>query len=149
MNSYPDIFTGQRHTNEVSYPDDTDPVDFVFSANMSRWNLAPAQRAMVTAALPKLKWGDNQHMVEVGNPTFRSVAARAARAGVHRATQLSADYVYAHGDEATRAKVLLGGAEYRLVELLPPASETRGRKTDMSIAVDMSRQVIWQASSLR
>ena len=40
----------------LRYLDDgIDPVDFVLSANMSRRNLDPSQRAIVMAALPKLQ----------------------------------------------------------------------------------------------
>ena len=38
--------------------DDTDVVDFVLSANMSRQNLDIGQRAMVMAANDKLRWGE-------------------------------------------------------------------------------------------
>ena len=38
--------------------DDTDVVDFVLSANMSRQNLDTGQRAMVMAAKDKLRWGE-------------------------------------------------------------------------------------------
>ena len=38
--------------------DDTDVVDFVLSANMSRQNLDTGQRAMVMAANDKLRWGE-------------------------------------------------------------------------------------------
>ena len=42
--------------------DDTDAVDFVLSANISRPNLATGQRAMVMAAVPKLRlWGQSAH----------------------------------------------------------------------------------------
>ena len=58
--------------------DDINPVDFVLSANMSRRNLDPSQRAIVMAALPKLKVGTQpvhsrgvgirQHLSEAGRP---------------------------------------------------------------------------------
>ena len=53
--------------------DETDPEEFVLSANMSRRNLDPSQRSIVMAALPKLEWSSNQHREKVEVYDFGSV----------------------------------------------------------------------------
>ena len=69
---------------------DTDAVDFVLSANISRPNLATGQRAMVMAAVPR-------HTVD-SDRSLSTRKARAARGGVHPDTQRMADAIQDYGD---------------------------------------------------
>ena len=70
--------------------DDTDVVDFVLSANMSRQNLDTGQRAMVMARTTSSGGENNQYTEGSGIP-LSSVNARAARGGVSPDTQKEAD----------------------------------------------------------
>ena len=69
---------------------DTDAVDFVLSANISRPNLATGQRAMVMAAVPR-------HTVD-SDRSLSTRKARAARGGVHPDTQRMAYAIQDYGD---------------------------------------------------
>ena len=79
--------------------DDIDPVSYVLSSNMSRRNLDPSQRAIVMAALPKLKSGRpaNENVAETIFPVRQT--DRAARAAVNKVLQSQADAIYDLGDQ--------------------------------------------------
>ena len=97
--------------------DETDPVAFVLSANMSRRQLTPSQKVIITAQLPRLMNGSNQHhpgsdgtrlgIERLGTQPYTK-EQRASLAGVDVSYQDRADAVVDHGDIDVIAKVHLG-----------------------------------------
>jgi site-specific DNA-methyltransferase (adenine-specific) len=84
--------------------DDADPVSFVLSANMSRRQLSPSQKAIITAQLPLVVNGSNQYTVEsggvkVGTKFFvpHSQEQRALWAGITPRYQSDADGIVKDG----------------------------------------------------
>ena len=93
--------------------DDANPVSFVLSANMSRRQLTGSQKVIITAQLPRLLNGSNQHHLEsngvkVGIDSVYSAKGRAVLAGVDTSYQARADAIVEYGDTDVIAKVQIG-----------------------------------------
>ena len=92
-------------------PDDTDPLSFVLSANMSRRQLTASQKAIITAQLPKLRPQSNEQQREDSlseRPYSDSLEWRASLAGVGESTQEFADMIVDYGDSDVIAKIHSG-----------------------------------------
>ena len=97
--------------------DEVDPVVFVLSANMSRRQLTPSQKTIITAQLPHLVNGTNRHTLESERSNVahqllgsnaKTTEERAAIAGVGTTYQQYADAIVKYGDQEVINKVYLG-----------------------------------------
>ena len=117
-------------------PDDVDPLSFVLSANMSRRQLTPSQKVIITAQLPRLVHGSNRYHLESKGIKVESDAVlysrhqRATIAGVDVTYQDRADGIVDHGDTDVIARVRNGEISVRDAYLAVRAAKKAKEQAD-------------------